>query len=308
MKKLILPILLFIAFYNQSAGQLVNPSFEAWTAFNTSNGPGEYPDGWTTSDSVTMAVASTHSAIKGIDPFDGSSSLHLKSLQYFTLKGSGLASNGTIAFNGSSFTFTGGTADTARPKLFTGHYKYMPVDTIDAAVIKVYLLKYDSVNAFRDTVAAGYTEFKNLQTSYAPFNVTLDYRQWLIHPDTFLIIFQSSRGILNDPTIAPNNEFVVDSVGFSGWVGIDEAIDIVSSVKLFPTPASNELNAEVILKKSIHTNYMIFDQTGKIVMSGKMNGILNRFDISSLAEGMYIFRLDDDHERSLYSNSFTISR
>src|SRR5262245_48902373 len=87
--------------------QIPNASFENWHPYSL----GEYPDGWMTSDSVAKALGNQNNAYKGTDPFDGSFSLHLKSVSVGIAQGPGVATNGNISLAGINFVFSGGTAD-----------------------------------------------------------------------------------------------------------------------------------------------------------------------------------------------------
>ena len=70
-----------------------------------------------------------------------------------------------------------------------------------------------------------------------------------------------------------------------GAVGIDE--NVKSNFVVYPNPASSKINAS-ITESMIGSEYLIIDQLGKIVSTGKFERNLSSIDISSLSEGIYI--------------------
>lgn len=59
--------------------------------------------------------------------------------------------------------------------------------------------------------------------------------------------------------------------------------------KVYPNPASNELNIELQQKQNV--GYIISDITGKAISNGQLHDSLNQVDISNLASGIYIITL-----------------
>lgn len=296
MKSIRLLLILLIAAFSAQA-QIPNASFESWYAYSL----GEYPTGWMTSDSVAVALGGSNNAIKGSDPYEGSFSLHLISVQTAFVKGPGVATNGKIVLDGATFKFSGGSPDTTRSRFLNGQYKYVPTNPNDAGMITILLL-HDSAGV-KDTVAMGSTMFTGNVPNYTAFNCELTYNTFNHNPDTCLIIIQSSRGI-NDPNLGVGTELVIDSLGFFGTVGIDEANDVINSVIIFPSPAHNQLNVHVDLKRKTEMNYSVYDLNGRKVLSQSMNSEKELIDISSLAKGNYILKLSDDNNNSLYSKNF----
>jgi len=297
MKTLRILLILFpIAF--GSLAQIPNASFENWYSYSL----GEYPTGWTTSDSVSNAYGAGPNVYKGTDPFDGALSMHLKSVNTsFGIKGPGMATNGLVEFSGGAFVFSGGSPDTTRSRFLTGVFKYNPTNPNDEGQISVALLR-DSAG-FKDTIAFGVTPFNGTVSTYTPFTTALAYFDYVNNPDTCLIIIQSSRGI-NDANLGVGTELVIDSLNFSGTVGIEEANDVINSVNIFPSPAHNQLTVLVDLKRKLNLNCTIYDLTGKMVINLPFESNNETIDISSLAKGNYILKLSDDKNNGLYSMSF----
>ena len=307
MKTLLTILFIFFGIFFSSAQNIPNASFENWHAYSL----GEYPDSWSTSDSVSVANGGGTSVFKSaVDPYHGTYSIHLKSVQIsffgFPVKGPGIATNGQVNLVGSNFQFSGGSPDTGRSRFFTGRYKYTPQNAADAAIVKVFLLKNNGTLP-RDTIAAGLWENSGTVSTYDQFVIPMIFRDFLTQPDTCLIILQSSRGI-NDPALGVGSEFVVDSLGFSGFVDVDELKNAISSVNIFPTPAQNEINIDVELKSNISLSYEIFDINGRSVHTSLMNSTKEKIDVSNLSSGRYILKLGDAKKNLLYSTHFSIAR
>ena len=107
MKSLLSSLLIFIGIFSASAQNIPNASFENWHPYSL----GEYPDSWTTSDSVAVALGGGTSVFKFTDPYDGTLSLHMKSVTTtFGISGPGVATNGLVSLSGATFIFSGGSA------------------------------------------------------------------------------------------------------------------------------------------------------------------------------------------------------
>ena len=282
-----------------------NSGFENWTPYST----GENPDSWTTSDSVTVLYQGGNSAFSGTDAYEGSKCLHLKSTQItyivIQLKGPGIATNGTMSLVGASFQYSGGSPDTARSRFFSGYYKYQKNGPDEVGSVQVFLLRNNA--GTRDTIASGVSLFSNNVTAYSQFVTQIDYRDYVNRPDTCLIIIQSSKSI-NDPSIVVGTELVIDSLGFSGFVGIDELSNFINDANVYPSPADKNLTIDVDLKKATELHYEIYDLNGRLISQAPMNSAKEKVDVSSMANGRYILKLTDVKRNSLYSTIITIGR
>lgn len=300
MKKL-LPLLFLITGCISVSAQIPNAGFENWHAYAT----GEYPDFWTTSDSVAVALGAGNNAYKGTDSYEGTYCLHLKSVNAGFVSGPGIATNGIVNLVGANFVFSGGSPDTARSRYLSGQYMYSPKGPNDAGLISVFLLRNNAGN--RDTIAAGITYFTDTVNNYAPFNVEIQYRDFINQPDTCLIIIQSSRG-LNDPGLAVNTELIIDSLNFSGFVGINELNNIISSVNVYPSPASDMFYLDITTKNNAALEYQLFDTRGRLVLSSPVISGHDLIQVGNLSEGQYILRVSDKNKNNLYSKNISISR
>jgi len=303
-------VLLFLLSFTSIAFSqaLVNPSFETWTSFVASGGVGEYPTGWTTTDSITKANGGVESAWKGTDFYDGSYCLHLKTSQItylgFPITGPAIATNGKVNMVGASFIFTEGSADTNRARYYSGRYKYTPAASTDSGLVSVFFLKRNGAN--RDTIAVGITSLEP-STSYRQFMVMMNFRDWTRQPDTSLILIQSSKGTINGATVALGSELVVDSLNATGFVGIDELPGDVKSFSVYPSPASSFIILDAELRNQTTLSYDIFDQSGRLIRSGKMSTLKETIDVADLAVGNYIVKLNSNG-KTVTAKQFAVGR
>lgn len=305
MKKLITSLFVFLVVFSASSQDIPNASFENWHPYSA----GEYPDFWTTSDSISVFNSGGTSVSKTTDSYDGTYAIKLKSVSVvifgFPTKGPGFATNGNIALVGTNIVFSGGSPDTSRSRFFTARYKYFPANPLDAAYIKVHLMKWNSTTSSRDTIATGVHEITGDHTTYDQLILPLVYKDFIEQPDSCLITLQSSRNV-NDAY--EGTELIVDSLGFSGFVGIEELKKSIRSVNVFPVPADNELNIDVVLNNPLSLTYEIYDNRGRLIASDKLNSTNEKVDVSTLANGKYILKLGDAKKNHLYSASFSITR
>ena len=169
------------------------------------------------------------------------------------------------------------------------------------------MLTWNGATSTRDTIADAVAELSDTTSTYSQLVLAMNFRVFNLQPDTCLIIFQSSRG-LNDPNLGVGSEFIVDSLGFSGFVGVNELPNNINAVNIFPSPADKELTIDVDLKQDISLGYDIFDMNGRLLLSAKMNSSKETIDVSKLSSGKYILKLNDGKRTPLYSTSISIVR
>ncbi len=303
MKKITLLTFLFlIGTRITNAQNIPNSSFENWVSYDM----GEKPISWNTSDSLTAHNGLGHSAVKESSDFcDLIYSIKMTSIGFGTITGPGVATNGVITGNVSSYSASGGSPDTARSRFISGCVKYIPAGAgTDKGVISAFLFRWNAATSTRDTIAYS---IDSITTALAltSFSYPFIYRDWVNQPDTALIILQSSPALFN---ASIGSSMTVDNLALSGWVGINEANSVVKVVKLFSLPVSNELNVHVELTSAISMKYEVMDVTGKLMITDKMKSETEKIDVSKLATGNYFITLRDEQGKKLYSDKFTIVR
>lgn len=68
----------------------------------------------------------------------------------------------------------------------------------------------------------------------------------------------------------------------------DENVEEVLGMTVYPNPALNEVNLQINGDISTITHYVLFDLTGKVVLSGSINNIITTLDVKNLDRGQYI--------------------
>ena len=80
-----------------------------------------------------------------------------------------------------------------------------------------------------------------------------------------------------------------------------EVIDLgfnKGEISVFPNPAENKINvkADATLVGSVYT---VYDNTGKVVLSGKINAENTSVELGNLSGGIYLFSVGDNLKQSL---------
>ena len=75
-------------------------------------------------------------------------------------------------------------------------------------------------------------------------------------------------------------------------VGIQMSNINVNQIEIYPNPTDNLLNLQVG-NENIGQMFLIFDYTGKLVSSGKLNQKLNQINTTNLNSGLYFLRVND---------------
>jgi Secretion system C-terminal sorting domain/CUB domain len=104
--------------------------------------------------------------------------------------------------------------------------------------------------------------------------------------------------VYNDPFVSASKVFyrlkIIDLSGaftYSQIIWIDA--DLKSSIKIYPTPASNVVNIHLGKNNLLNTRALLYDVTGKLLNSFLMQTIHQQLDISRLSQGLYILRFED---------------
>ncbi len=79
------------------------------------------------------------------------------------------------------------------------------------------------------------------------------------------------------------------------YTGIEEGI--LSNLTIYPNPASNHINVSVP-EELLGTNFKIYDNKGKVVLSGKLEQSEIKIEIDEWANGAYILHVNGAFEKS----------
>lgn len=104
--------------------------------------------------------------------------------------------------------------------------------------------------------------------------------------------------VYNDPFASATKVFyrlkIIDLSGsftYSHIIWIDA--DPKSSIKIYPTLASNVVNINLGKSNLINSRAMLYDVTGKLLNSFLIQNIQQQLDISRLSQGLYILKFED---------------
>ena len=271
--------------------QIPNASFENWTSHTGYDNP----DGWSTIDSICVALTGTPTVTKGTPGYSGSYYLKLVS-HTEPLAGvlPGVAVTGNINISGTSYSVSGGFPYTQRPSALNGLWQYMPMSG-DAAHIGIFLSKWNAATSSRDTIAFLDKSYSGMVMSTAPFSVSLTsaYRSGS-YPDTAMIILSSSG-----PTGAQDGSYLyVDSLSFSGHVspaGVATVGGNAQQLQVFPNPASDYAYLTCTSTISESVTLSVTDLHGKNVLQQavRVQAGTNTIpvNVSTLAHGVYFIKV-----------------
>jgi hypothetical protein len=128
--------------------------------------------------------------------------------------------------------------------------------------------------------------------TYAYF-VTLDGN---LDPQFPYTMYKSYYGIVQAGNTGPNggHNTVTESVtSYTGTTGVIESAEEVIEYKVYPNPASDQLNIIMAGEASDNISITIQDMTGKtiIVVSQLEMNKVNKLDVSELSKGVYLMRI-----------------
>jgi len=308
MKKITLFIFSLMTTAMISNAQIDNGRFETWT--DSTVGAYTYDSlvHWMTTDLISQQNSSTHvhsAEHETGNVYEGTSSIRLTS---WTAGGiipgvPGAASNGNVLVTGLSVSPIGGVPDAMRHAALSGYYQYTPGGS-DHGSIETCLFKRNG--ATRDTIANGVFDAAFLVGTYTHFTMPI-IPMSTDDPDSSLIWIQSSP---RSPIGAGVTGSIlrVDSLYYTGQIGIDDISPLVKVMLTYPVPAVNEINVKVDLVSPVSMIYEILDNNGNIVASDKMLSNTQKIDVSNLAAGNYFVNLRDLSGKKLCADRFTIAR
>ena len=277
MKKLLL--LIAIVFYFNANAQIPNAGFENWTAV------GSYvnPTGWDNLNAMEAAMGSTLTCVKGTPGNPGASYIKLVS-KTISMMGvmPGIATCGVL--NTSSYQAVSGFAFTQRPQSLTGSWQHMVYNT-DTGYVAVYLTKWNSAMAMRDTIAMVVQKYSDMIMMWTPFSIDLMYMSGAT-PDSAIITLAASG---YNPVV--NSYLYVDNLAFAGSVaGINQFRVRNSEFRIYPNPANSVINVELGVMNET-TEVQVLNTLGEVVIhnsSLKTHNLV--LDLGNLPNGVYFIK------------------
>ncbi len=275
MKKLFLfPALMFAMAISEA--QIPNGGFEAWTSMGSYSNPGS----WDCYNNFTGSMG-VYTCEQGMP---GSQGMYYLKLSSKNVTGLGLIPG--VAVSGLIDMMTmepaSGFAFSQRPASLTGKCQH----NNSTGYVDVQLTKWNSMMQMRETVGSGHLVFSGSQPGWTAFSVQISYMNGN-NPDSCIISLSSSGA-----TGSAADYLSIDDLSFSGTTGIADAKDI-SSMSVFPNPASSYVEAGIRLDGVKTFSYRITDMQGRLVQSATDidAGIRAVIDVASLPKGSYIMEI-----------------
>ena len=288
MRYFILIILGFI-FSNISAQALSNGGFETWASGN--------PASWSTSHSC-IAGSTLESQETNI-VYQGSSAIKLvggtvpapANIAY-----PGFAHYGTAAYDNSLQDFDlNSVAFPYRPDSIQFAYEYAPSGN-------------DSANVFGNLFSGSQGNIIGLinvnlgaSASYRLVTVPVTYMSGST-PDSMNLTFYSG-GLF--PPVAGSTMYL-DAVKFiynGSTTGIEPVAGGVD-VTIYPNPATSKLYINVS-DKMVGSGVKVFSVLGNEVMNCELISTHDAMDVSTLSEGIYIYRIINKNDKTIYTGKFS---
>jgi len=299
MKKVVAIFFIFVCGILTGQAQ-PNGGFENWhTEFSS-----QVPDSWQTFNFLTITFPPNPLSVfktSGIDKHSGNYGLKLETVYINNNPAPGTIDDtigriftGKITISPPSIHY--GFPYSGRPEMLEFWCKYVPVgmDTAGAAVI----LRRWNGNG-NDTIASGIAIIK-ATASYTLFQMGLTYLSTAL-PDSAIIAFASSK---RASQARVGSTLYLDDVAFTGWVGIEKNDLFSDKIKIFPNPATDEINifAQIEEAKSVK----IVDALGKNIAEYKIQNYNATVNTSILPEGIYFYEIADGKNKILTRGKFNV--
>ncbi len=311
MKKIALFIIVVSSVLNATA-QLPDFGFETWAnvPFSTTV---QDPQGWA-SFNVVIPLGMGQTVFKETTaPFAGTASAKIVT---DVLPSSIMAPNpftpgqnfdtvgilglGTTQFSSPYIRF--GKPYASRPTTLSFNCKYTPMNG-DSAFVVAFLTKWNTNH--RDTIAAGLFATGVATTSYSLNTLTMNYNSSFasVIPDTQHVFISSS--IYKHDGAQKGSTLYVDDVAWTGYNSVNDINGALSTVSVFPNPATNIVN----LQSSVNATMIeVLDITGRSM--GVFQMMNNKATVSTqpFATGIYVFNVYNEKKEIVHRGKFEVTK
>jgi hypothetical protein len=138
------------------------------------------------------------------------------------------------------------------------------------------------LNCNGDTVATGgMSSFAHLGQTTNDYMVTLS-GSLTCEPLTVVFVYG-------------NDSFDVDTciLSYGNTAGLSNTSETADAFSLFPNPVKSQVNIQTGISQ-LGTDYFVYDQTGKLMLTGRVDSENTLVDMSKLSQGIYFFRVGLD--------------
>ena len=68
-------------------------------------------------------------------------------------------------------------------------------------------------------------------------------------------------------------------------------------MNIYPNPAKNNLQINLIDKSLTNNKYQILDLNGRVILEGNFDTEINQINIENLSKGLYIFKIKNLYKK-----------
>jgi hypothetical protein len=68
-------------------------------------------------------------------------------------------------------------------------------------------------------------------------------------------------------------------------------------LNIYPNPAKNNLQINLIDKSLTNNKYQILDLNGRVILEGNFDTEINQINIENLSKGLYIFKIKNLYKK-----------
>ena len=292
---------LLCGFFAAQAQQVPNSSFDSWATDTLT------PDGWSTYESafqMNIGLASKDAADFIVGPY--SLKLEADSVPGLPNYGvlAGTAALGSVVMGGQGPSFPG-IAFPYRPDTLYIGYKFSSPGA-DSAYMTMQFRKNGTSALVQNAQAVGFKLPPTPQWTLVGTLLNGIYLNGTIVPDTLAISLYASKNPQPGGGIK-GSTFKLDAILF-GYAQLPNALQQVAddfSFNVFPNPAT-EFVTFTAKQNADGFRAVIADVNGAVVAGQFLTGETTRMDVSTLANGTYIYRIADKDGNVLKQGKFNV--
>ena len=293
MKKIFCTIIILVSGF-QIQAQLLNPKFEDWNLVKV------FPDGdslWSPQNWTVYNICNDNNyygdKMSKMYKIEGKFSIGLFSI------GCGITGDAKTTYlvygnhdkKSINKPKSWGVPYANNLKILGGKYNFINEGNIkDSGYAQVILRKYNFNKSKSDTIGFGNITFpisakKNI---LLPFEIKINYPDASVVPDTMILIFQSSKALLNTTSKSGNGLLILDSLYLSeDLLSIESENASSAALTVYPNPTNITLGIKTSLNIA---KLIVYQSNGTKALESKAT---DNLDVSMLPEGLYLLEVWD---------------
>ncbi len=279
-------LLFFLFLHHICLGQILNGSFEEWTA-NPNAGTEESK--WTLNDWQHCDQSGNQKEFPSLP------GTYRDSLPHSGLFALTLSRWYSIDYDVVKFK----NACPSKPTVLHGYYKYsesiLHIGITDTAQVSVFLTKFNAATQKNDTIGSGILDLATAH-NFTQFQCLIKYAQPNSFPDSITIVIQPTKfrfGVGGCPTIPWCSYLTVDDISLSSVSGATEPTN-EKPYTVFPNPTTSGLTVSGDI---LNERLTLFNALGELVYDRVATSNKEFLDTSGLTGGLYFLRIKGKTEK-----------